>query len=146
MKIAVLKETEAGELRVAATPETIRKYIGLGATVAVEKGAGEGASISDADYEAAGATLAASRTEVLKDADAVLAVQGPGPESLDGVKKGAWLIGALNPFGRRERVEAHRARRNRRDIYRRQAAFQVGEQHRARHTEDSCRGYGAARW
>ena len=57
MKIAVLKEAEAGELRVAATPETVKKYTGLGASVAVETGAGTGASIADADYEAAGAAI-----------------------------------------------------------------------------------------
>ncbi len=107
MKIAVLKETEAGELRVSATPETVKKYIGLGATVAVEKGAGEGASIADADYEAAGATIAASRKDVLKDADAVLAVQGPDPKALAGLKKDAWLIASLNPFGKRDRVDAY---------------------------------------
>ena len=107
MKIAVLKEAEAGELRVAATPETVKKYIGLGASVAVEKGAGEGASISDADYEAAGATIASSRKDVLKDAEAVLAVQGPDAKALDGMKKGAWLIASLNPFGRRDRVDAY---------------------------------------
>ena len=107
MKIAVLKEAEAGELRVSATPETVKKYIGLGATVAVEKGAGAGASISDADYEAAGATIAADRKAVLKDADAVLAIQGPDPKSLAGMKKDAWLIASLNPFGRRERVDEY---------------------------------------
>ena len=85
MKIAVLKEAEAGELRVAATPETVKKYVGLGATVAVEQGAGAGASIADADYETAGATIAATRKDVLKDADAVLAIQGPEPKSLDGM-------------------------------------------------------------
>jgi NAD(P) transhydrogenase subunit alpha len=107
VKIAVLKEAEAGELRVAATPETVKKYVGLGATVAVEKGAGEGASISDADYEAAGATISAGRKDILKDADAVLAVQGPDPKALEGMKKGAWLIAGLNPFGRRERVDEY---------------------------------------
>jgi NAD(P) transhydrogenase subunit alpha len=105
VKIAVLKETEAGELRVSATPETVKKYIGLGATVAVEKGAGEGAAIADADYETAGATIAATRKDVLKDADAVFAVQGPDPKALAGIKKGAWLIASLNPFGRRDRVD-----------------------------------------
>jgi NAD(P) transhydrogenase subunit alpha len=105
VKIAVLKETEAGELRVSATPETVRKYIGLGASVAVEKGAGEGASVADADYEAAGATIATSRKDVLKDADAVLAVQGPDAKALAGMKKGAWLVASLNPFGRRDRVD-----------------------------------------
>ncbi len=105
MKIAVLKEAEAGELRVAATPETVKKYVGLGASVAVEKGAGAGASIADADYEAAGATIAATRKDVLKDADAVLAIQGPDPKSLAGMKKDAWLIASLNPFGKRDRVD-----------------------------------------
>ena len=106
MKIAVLKESEAGERRVSATPETAKKFIGLGASVSVEAGAGEGASIADADYEAAGATIG-PRGDVLKDADAVLAVQGPEPASLAGIKPGAWLVGALDPFGRRDRVEAY---------------------------------------
>ena len=108
MKIAVLKEQEAGERRVAATPDTVRKYVGLGATVAVEAGAGAGASISDADYEAAGASVGA-RKDVLADADAVLCVQGPDLGSLEGMKKGALLIGALNPFGRRERIDVYAA-------------------------------------
>jgi H+-translocating NAD(P) transhydrogenase subunit alpha len=106
VKIAVLKESEAGERRVSATPETAKKYIGLGASVAVEAGAGEGASIADADYEAAGATIG-PRGEVLTDADAVLTVQGPEPAALAGLKPGARLVGALDPFGKRERVEAY---------------------------------------
>ena len=72
MKIAVLKEGGA-ETRVAAIPETVKKFAGLGATIAVEKGAGELASISDAEFEAAGATTG-SRAEVLKDADIILCV------------------------------------------------------------------------
>ena len=60
MKIAVLQETAAGETRVAAIPETVKKFVTLGAEFAVEKGAGDGASISDAEYEAAGATLTSS--------------------------------------------------------------------------------------
>jgi NAD(P) transhydrogenase subunit alpha len=104
VKIAVVKEEEAGERRVSATPETVRKYIGLGASVAVERGAGEGASIADGDYEAAGASVGA-RGDVLRDADIVLAVQGPDPQSLAGAKQGAWLVASLNPFGRRERVD-----------------------------------------
>ena len=108
MKIAVLKEGEAGERRVAATPETVKKLAGLGATLAVETGAGEGANIADGDYVAAGAVVG-PRGEILKDADAILAVQGPEPGSFDGAKPGALLIGALNPFGRRERVDAYAA-------------------------------------
>ena len=108
MKIAVLKESEAGERRVAATPETVKKLAGLGATLAVEAGAGEGANIADGDYVAAGAVIG-PRGEILKDADAILAVQGPEPGSLGGAKSGALLIGALNPFGKRERVDAYAA-------------------------------------
>ena len=108
MKIAVLKETEAGERRVAATPESVRKFIALGASLAVETGAGAAASIADADYVAAGATIG-PRSEVLRDAEAVLVVQGPEPTSLDGARPGMLLIGALNPFGRRERVDAYAA-------------------------------------
>jgi NAD(P) transhydrogenase subunit alpha len=108
VKIAVLKETAAGERRVAATPETVKKYIGLGASVAVEAGAGECASIASDDYVAAGATVG-PRAEVLKDADIILAVQGPEVGELDGAKSGALLIAALNPFGKRERVDAYAA-------------------------------------
>ncbi|HKR24641.1 MAG TPA: NAD(P) transhydrogenase subunit alpha [Allosphingosinicella sp.] len=108
MKIAVLKEAEEGERRVAATPETVKKYVALGASVAVEAGAGAAASIADADYEAAGAAVGA-RATVLDGADAVLAVQGPDHALLNGAKPGVLLIAALNPFGRRERVEAYAA-------------------------------------
>ena len=78
------------ESRVAATPESVKKFIGLGATVAVEAGAGIGASISDADFESAGASVA-SRADILKDADVILCVQGPEPASLAGVKQGQEL-------------------------------------------------------
>jgi NAD(P) transhydrogenase subunit alpha len=106
LKIAVLKETAEGERRVAATPETIKKYIGLGATLAVEAGAGIAASISDADYEAAGASVGA-REAVLSGADAVLGVQGPDPASLNGISSGALVVAALNPFVHRERVDGY---------------------------------------
>src|SRR6478672_6286767 len=96
MKIAVLKE-EAGETRCAAIPETVKKFIALGAEVAVEKGAGAGASVSDAEFEAAGATVA-GRGDVLKGAGIVLAVQGPDPQSLTGASPGAMLVGALDPL------------------------------------------------
>jgi len=104
--IAVLKEQADGERRVSATPETVRKYVALGAAVAVESGAGASASVSDADYAAAGATIG-SRAEVLGGADVILGVQGPPPESLAGSKQGAWLVAGLNPFGERARVDAY---------------------------------------
>jgi NAD(P) transhydrogenase subunit alpha len=108
LKIAVLRESEAGERRVAASAETVRKFIALGADLAVEAGAGAGASIADADYEAAGAKLG-SRAEVLEDAGIILCVQGPDPETLKGAKAGALLVGGLNPSGRRARIDAYAA-------------------------------------
>ena len=105
MKIAVLKES-GPETRVAAIPETVKKYAGLGATVAVEQGGGEQASISDGDFEAAGASIG-SRAEVLKDADAILCVMGPDADSISGAKPGALLVGALDPIRRVQQVEAY---------------------------------------
>lgn len=107
MKIAVLRETGA-ETRVAAIPETVKKFAGLGATIAVEKGAGEAASISDANFEAAGAKIG-TRAEVLKDADVILCVMGPEPGSLGGAKKGALLIGALDPLKRGDAIKGYAA-------------------------------------
>jgi NAD(P) transhydrogenase subunit alpha len=106
MKIAVLKELADGERRVSATPETVKKFAGLGATVAVEAGAGVQASVSDAEYQAAGAAIG-SRADVLADADIILGVQGPPPQSLSGAKPGAWLVAGLNPFGERARVDEY---------------------------------------
>ena len=108
MKIAVLKEQASGECRVAATPETVKKFVALGATLAVEVGAGATASIADQAYTDAGATLG-DRASVLADADIVLGVAGPDPQSLTGIKSGAWLVAGLNPFGERERVDAYAA-------------------------------------
>jgi len=105
VKIAVLKEIAAGERRVAATPETVRKFIALGAEMAVEGGAGAGASIADADYQAAGATVGA-RADVLAGAEAVLGVQGPDPES---IASGALVVASLNPFAERARIDAYAA-------------------------------------
>ena len=108
MRIAVLKETAEGERRVAATPETVKKFIALGAEVAVEAGAGDTASIADADYAAAGASVG-TRAATLKGADIVLGVQGPDPASLKGANAGAWIVAGLNPFGERARVDAYAA-------------------------------------
>ncbi|MCT8002893.1 NAD(P) transhydrogenase subunit alpha [Sphingomonas sanguinis] len=107
-RIAVLRETVAGEARVAATPETVRKLIALGATLLVEGGAGAGAGIPDADYEQAGATLG-ERSDVLADAEIVLAVQAPDAGMLGGAAPGAWVIAAFDPFRRGEAVAAYAA-------------------------------------
>ncbi|WP_332811894.1 NAD(P) transhydrogenase subunit alpha [Sphingomonas sp.] len=108
MKIAILHESAEGERRVAATPETVRKYSALGATVAVETGAGLGAAIADSEYEAAGAAVG-PRAAVLGDADAVLGVQGPDAAALAGAKPGALIVASLNPFAERARIEAYAA-------------------------------------
>lgn len=77
MKIAVLKERWPNETRVAASPETVKKFCGLGAEVSVEKAAGKGASIPDAAFKEAGASIAATAKAALKGADVVLKVRRP---------------------------------------------------------------------
>ena len=106
MKIAVLKETLSGETRCAAIPETVKKFIALGAKVAVEKGAGEAASISDSDFEAAGAKIG-DRKAVLSDAGAILCINGPDPKLLAGAEKDALLVGALEPLRRKDVIDAY---------------------------------------
>ncbi|WP_288457457.1 NAD(P) transhydrogenase subunit alpha [uncultured Sphingomonas sp.] len=113
MKIAVLKEGASGESRVAATPETVKKFVALGAQVAVEAGAGAGASYADGDYAAAGADVG-DRAATLAGAGIVLGVQGPDPATLAGAAPGAWIVAGLNPFGAgenggRTRVDAYAA-------------------------------------
>ena len=112
MKIAVLKEGAPSERRVAATPETVKKFIALGAELAVEAGAGETASIADAAYAEAGATIG-DRAATVAGADLLLGVQGPDPASIMGAPSGAWLVASLNPFGTgengRARVDAYAA-------------------------------------
>jgi NAD(P) transhydrogenase subunit alpha len=109
-RIAVLRESASGEARVAVTAETVKKFIALGASVAVEGGAGERAAIADADYVAAGAEVGSAR-DVLRDADIVLGIQGPDPVALAAVRPGAWIVAGLDPFGAegRARVDAYAA-------------------------------------
>ncbi|MCB2065553.1 MAG: NAD(P) transhydrogenase subunit alpha [Erythrobacter sp.] len=106
MKIAVLKERATGETRVAATPETVKKLIALGASLAVEEGAGLAAAIADADYAAAGAEVGPV-ARVVADADLVMGVQAPDLAALAGAKPGAWVAATFDPFGQRERVDAY---------------------------------------
>lgn len=82
----------------------MKKFIALGATVAVETGAGITASISDDDYRAAGAEVA---DNAVQGADIVLGVQGPELEQLAGANPGAWIVAGLDPFGKRARVDAY---------------------------------------
>ena len=106
MKIAVLKETAPGETRCSAIPETVKKFIALGAEVAVEKGAGESASFSDSDFEAAGAAVGTRKT-VLSGAGIILCVSGPEAASLEGAAKGALLVGALDPVRRTDAIQGY---------------------------------------
>jgi len=96
MKVAVTTETDPGEPRVAATPETVKKLIGLGAEVAVEPGAGVKSGILDADYAAAGAKVTGDAT---KNADIVLKVRRPSANELAGYKKGAVVVAIMDPYG-----------------------------------------------
>ena len=106
LRIAVPRERASGETRVAATPETVRKFAALGAQVTVESGAGAGAAIADADYAAVGATLG-DLAATLRGAEIVLAVGAPDPAALQGAAPGAWIVGTLAPFGNRARIEAY---------------------------------------
>ncbi|MDB5741423.1 MAG: hypothetical protein JWP16_2463, partial [Alphaproteobacteria bacterium] len=97
MRLAVPKETRSGETRVAATPESVKKLKTLGLDVVVEAGAGAGARFADADYAAAGATIAPDAAAMLKDADIVLKVRGAAPGEIAQLKSGAVLVALLSP-------------------------------------------------
>ncbi|TBV02413.1 Re/Si-specific NAD(P)(+) transhydrogenase subunit alpha [Phytopseudomonas dryadis] len=96
MHIGVPLETHAGETRVAATPETIKKLIGQGHQVTVQSGAGAGASIPDSAYEAAGASIGDAAAAFA--ADLVLKVVAPNESELAQIRAGAVLVGMLDPF------------------------------------------------
>ncbi|MCU0820010.1 MAG: Re/Si-specific NAD(P)(+) transhydrogenase subunit alpha [Beijerinckiaceae bacterium] len=105
MRIAVLDETKAGEPRVAVTPDTIGKLKGLGAEIAIEKGAGSGADIPDAAFEAAGATVGTAAA-TLKGADILLSVRRPSADAVSKLAKGALVIGMLDPYSDAEGMKA----------------------------------------
>ena len=116
MRIAIPKERRPHESRVAATPETVKRLIALGADVVVEKGAGTGAAISDADYKKAGATIAKDGAGAYGDADLVLKVQRPltkaeGSDEIALFKEGALLVSVLNPSGDGAALEAYAQRK-----------------------------------
>jgi NAD(P) transhydrogenase subunit alpha len=106
MKVAVVSEFKAGEPRVAATPETVKKLKALGADVAVEQGAGLQSGILDADYQAAGARMAPSAQAAAGDADIVLRVRRPSEAELQGYRKDAVVIGMMDPFGNEAALRA----------------------------------------
>jgi NAD(P) transhydrogenase subunit alpha len=115
MKIGVIKERRAHEARVAVSPETVKKLVALGPELAVEAGAGEGASFTDEALAAAGATIVPDAATALAGADIVLKVQRPmtradgGVEELALIKPGALLIGILAPHASRDLIAAYAA-------------------------------------
>jgi NAD(P) transhydrogenase subunit alpha len=104
MKIAV--PAEADDTRVAATPETVRKFGALGGAVTVQAGAGTRSGIVDADYVAAGATIAADAAATVRDADIVLKVRRPGESALRAYKPGALVVATMDPYGNEAALRA----------------------------------------
>ncbi len=109
MKIAVLKETREGETRVAASPETVKKFIGLGASVVVETGAGDKARFQDSAFKEAGAEIGASAADAAQGADLVLKVQRPSKEELRVFGRGAKLAAILSPHADDSALENYAA-------------------------------------
>ena len=113
MKIGVVKERRPNERRCAVSPDTIKKYVGLGAEVLVETGAGAGCATPDGAYEAAGARIVPDARAALADADVVLKVQRPltaaegGPDELSLMKRGALLAASLNPYGAKDQINSY---------------------------------------
>ena len=103
MKIAIPTETQAGESRVAASPDTVKNYVKKGAEVWVQAGAGKGASITDEAFAAAGAKIA---QDGFADPDVVLTIRRPSAELLKSLKPGAILMGGLEPYGDKAGLEA----------------------------------------
>ena len=99
MRIAVLAETDKAEPRVAATPETVKKFVGLGADVAFEAGAGAAAGFADSDYAAAGAQIVGDPASALSGAEVVLRVRRPAAAELAGAKPNVAVVAIMDPFG-----------------------------------------------
>ena len=106
LTLAVTTEQTAGETRVAATPDTVKKWTAAGLTVQIQSGAGLGASITDDAYTAAGATIVKTAKEALKAADIVLKVRGPARDEIAALKKGAMVIATLDPYREKDTLNA----------------------------------------
>jgi NAD(P) transhydrogenase subunit alpha len=106
MQLAVLKETSAGETRVAATPDTVKKLIGLGHSVTVQAGAGVSAAVTDDAFAAAGATIAADAKSALSGADLVLKVRGPEAGEIAALSKGQGVVALIDPHTNKANVDA----------------------------------------
>lgn len=102
IKLAIPKETREHETRVAASPESVKKFIAGGASVTVQSGAGESAAFTDAAYKDVGASIAKSYAETVKGADVVLKVQAPTADELGDIAKGTLLVAILAPFANKD--------------------------------------------
>lgn len=99
MRIAVPAENDPSEHRVAATPETVKRFKALNADVVVQSDAGRASGFLNEAYEAAGAQIAHSAEETIRDADVVLRVRRPSADDLNGLKQGAAVIATMDPYG-----------------------------------------------
>ena len=111
MKLTILKETSPGETRVAATPESVKKLVGLDHTVTIETGAGVSAGFPDKAYSDEGATIAGSAAEALSGADVLLKVRGPSAEEAGTYPEGLTVIALMNPFGMGELLNAYNGKK-----------------------------------
>ncbi len=110
MKVLILRDKTPGENRVALTPELIAKYGKIGYEVLVEEGCGERSGIKDADYEKSGARIIKKIQEVVSEIDVLLTVNAPENDTisiLSGVKKGAVLVGMLNPYSNQDKTRLY---------------------------------------
>ncbi|WP_342106640.1 Re/Si-specific NAD(P)(+) transhydrogenase subunit alpha [Methylobacterium sp. SI9] len=105
MRIAVLSETDSAEPRVAAVPETVKKFKALGADVVVQSGAGTKAGFLDDEYETAGASIAGSAADAARDADLVLKVRRPSAEELPHFKRDAAVVAIMDPYGNEDALK-----------------------------------------
>ena len=106
MKLTITKETSPGETRVAATPDSVKKLVGLGHTVTIESGAGTQAGFLDKAYTDEGATIASSAGEALQGADLLLKVRAPSAEEAASYPEGLSVIALMNPFAMGDLAEA----------------------------------------
>ena len=107
MRIAIPRERRPQERRVAASPDTVKRLVGMGHEVVIETGAGSGAAFPDAAYRASGARIASDERDALSSADIILKVQRPEPAEIGTMKRGAVLVGMLSPLQNPAEVKAY---------------------------------------
>jgi NAD(P) transhydrogenase subunit alpha len=116
MKIGIVRERRADERRCAVSPDTVKRYLGLGAKVVIEAGAGLGAAITDDAFKAAGAEIVTDAAAALGEADLILKVQRPlsagegDSDELAPIKRGAVLVAILNPYNAKEAIADYATR------------------------------------